>query len=111
MILINGCSFSAPTDESETWVSGFYDKGFHKYNDKTNLKQNFGIKNIAGHGASNTVIRRKTFWYTNEPPFEIIPDYVIIQWSTIDRWDYPVFVTKERSNGFPRIDQFPNRIG
>jgi len=112
MILINGCSFSAPTDESETWVAGFYDKGFHKYYDKKiDVVQDLGVKNVAGHGASNTVIRRKTFWYTNNRPFGIIPDYVIIQWSTIDRWDYPVFITKERANGFPRIDQFPNRIG
>jgi hypothetical protein len=112
MILINGCSFSAPADDNNSWVSGFYDKELSPYKigiPNTTL-QNFVVKNIAVGGSSNNVIRRKTFWYANGGGGNQKPDYVIIQWSTIDRWDYPIFVTKEKAHNFPRMDMFPERI-
>ena len=31
MILINGCSFTAQADDNDSWVKGFYDKGFVKF--------------------------------------------------------------------------------
>lgn len=97
MILINGCSYSAPNDFGDSWSEGFYNKGFTKNQ----------ILNMAVGGSSNLVIRRKTFWCLNDilrSPFrKKLPDYAIIQWSTIDRWDYPVFVNKERSQNFPRF--------
>lgn len=111
MILVNGCSFSAPTEDTETWVSGFFQKGFKKYDDKiTDLRQKKSVKNVAGHGASNTVIRRKMIFYTDSRPFGMEPDYVIIQWSTIDRWDYPVFVDSDKAKNFPRVSDYPERI-
>ena len=113
MILVNGCSFSAPADDNYSWVSGFYDKNINpfEYGISNTIMQYDVVRNVATGGASNNVIRRKTFWYLNEEYNVQKPDYVIIQWSTIDRWDYPVFVTKEKAENFPRMDMFPERIG
>lgn len=105
MILVNGCSFSAPSDDTDSWVSGFYNKGYEKYNfeiDPTE-EQKYAVRNIAVGGSSNTIIRRKTFWYLNDSGIKFLPEYMIIQWSTIDRWDYPIFVSEEKANTFPRI--------
>lgn len=112
MILINGCSFSAPNDENDSWVAGFYENGFKPFKNglPNSTFQHGVIKNISVGGSSNNVIRRKTFWYLNDPVNIQKPEYVIIQWSTIDRWDYPIFVTEEKSKNFPRMDMFPERI-
>lgn len=115
MILVNGCSFSAPSPNpnEDSWVAGFYNKGFERYKMgiSNHIMQNGVVKNIAVGGSSNNVIRRKTFWYLNDAVNIQKPDYVIIQWSTIDRWDYPVFVDNEKAKtGFPRVDNYPERI-
>lgn len=114
MILINGCSFTAPADDNDSWVKGFYDKGFVRYENRLPpielINQKNGIKNVAVGGSSNLVIRRKTFWYLNDRPHNILPDYAIIQWSTVDRWDYPVFVDEERAKTFPRLDKNPGWV-
>lgn len=112
MILINGCSFTAPSRDTNSWAQGFGRKNFSTcINGISNQYNQFGsIKNVAAGGASNDVIRRKTFYYLNDYYFGKEIRYAIIQWSTIDRWDYPVYVTKEKANNFPRIAEFPERI-
>lgn len=107
MILINGCSFSAPADDNDSWSAGFYDKGFQKfsYGEDGVFQQKTAVKNVAVGGSGNTVIRRKTLWYLNDETQQFKPDYVIIQWSTIDRWDYPVHVTSEKAENFPRVNR------
>jgi len=97
MILINGCSFTACYGKGDTWVGGFEDKGIKLSN----------IKNSAAGGSSNKNIARRTFWHITNHKY----DYAIIQWSTIDRWDYPVLVTEERAKDFPRVKDYPDRIG
>ena len=96
MILINGCSFTSCYGKGNTWVGGFEDKGIKLTN----------IKNSAAGGSSNKNIARRTFWHITNHKY----DYAIIQWSTIDRWDYPVLVTEERANIFPRVKDYPERI-
>jgi hypothetical protein len=113
MILVNGCSFSAPADDNDSWASGFYEKGFNEFKKRISNKimQYDVVKNIAVGGSSNNIIRRKTFWYLNDDLCIQKPDYVIIQWSTIDRWDYPIFVDEEKAkSGFPRVNNHPERI-
>jgi hypothetical protein len=113
MILVNGCSFSAPSDENDSWVSGFYTKEFKEFKRgiSNKIMQYDVVKNIAVGGSSNNIIRRKTFWYLNDDLCIQKPDYVIIQWSTIDRWDYPIFVDEEKAkSGFPRVNNHPERI-
>ncbi len=97
MILINGCSFTSCYGKGDTWVGGFEDKGIKLSN----------IKNSAAGGSSNKNIARRTFWHITNHKY----DYALIQWSTIDRWDYPVLVTEERAKDFPRVKNYPNRIG
>lgn len=65
-ILTSGCSFSA---EPFSWPSLFGDN----------------VMNWAHHGAGNTYIRRQIQKELLSREF----DYVVVQWSTIDRWDYP----------------------
>ena len=97
MILINGCSF---TEIENTWVDSLQRKKPINY-----------IKNVATTGASNTLIRRKIYYYLNNMKEENAMKYAIIQWTTIDRWDYPVFVDSDRAkNNFPRMDMHPERI-
>lgn len=112
MILVNGCSFSEPSTENDSWVAGFYEKDLKRYKvGIPNTIMQYGVvKNVAVGGASNNVIRRKTFWYLNDGGGNQRPDYVLIQWSTIDRWDYPVFVTEDKAKNFPRLDMFPERV-
>jgi hypothetical protein len=112
MIIVNGCSFSAPADDNNSWPDGFIDKGIIPYQSglPSEIFQYNCVKNIAVGGASNGVIRRKTFWYLNSDDVKQKPDYLIIQWSTIDRWDYPIFVTEDKAHNFPRMDMFPERI-
>lgn len=103
MILVNGCSFSAPADDNDSWVSGFYKKDINKYEHNGTVQYN-AVRNVAVGGSSNLVIRRKTFWNLHSNTLKQKPDYAIIQWSTIDRWDYPVFVDEERAKTFPRLN-------
>lgn len=112
MILVNGCSFSTPSNGNEAWVGGFYKNGFKPFKKEisNDIFQTDVVKNISSNGSSNIVIRRKTFWHLNDSFNLQKPDYAIIQWSTIDRWDYPVFVTKEKSKNFPMMNIFPERI-
>ena len=67
MILVNGCSFSAPSDDCDSWASGFYDKGFNKFKHgiSNTIMQYDVVKNVAVGGSSNSVIRRKLFWFLN----------------------------------------------
>jgi hypothetical protein len=97
MILINGCSFTSCYGKGDTWVGGFEDKGIRLSS----------IKNSAAGGSSNKNIARRTFWHITNHKY----DYAIIQWSTIDRWDYPVLVTEERAKDFPRVKNYPDRVG
>lgn len=112
MIIVNGCSFTAATSDVDSWVSGFYTKGLKpfKYGLPASTFQQNVVRNIAAGGSSNSVIRRRMFWHLNDPHNIQKPDYVIIQWSTIDRWDYPIFVTKDRANNFPRVNEIPKRL-
>jgi hypothetical protein len=112
MILVNGCSFSAPSYDNDSWVSGFYDRGFNKFkmNISNKIMQYNVVKNIAAGGSSNSIIRRKLFWYLNNALCVQKPNYIIIQWSTIDRWDYPIFVNNDRVNGFTRVEDYPERV-
>jgi len=96
MILINGCSF---TEIENTWVDELQKKKPVEY-----------IKNAATSGASNTLIRRKVYYYLNETSKKHEVKYAIIQWTTIDRWDYPIFVDEEKSKTFSRMDMHPERI-
>jgi len=96
MILINGCSF---TEIENTWVDELQKKKPVEY-----------IKNAATSGASNTLIRRKVYYYLNETNKKHEVKYAIIQWTTIDRWDYPIFVDEEKSKTFSRMDMHPERI-
>jgi hypothetical protein len=96
MILINGCSF---TEIENTWVDELQKKKPAAY-----------IKNVATSGASNTLIRRKIYYYLNNMKKENTMKYAIIQWTTIDRWDYPIFVDEEKSKTFSRMDMHPERI-
>ena len=113
MIIVNGCSFTAPAKDVNTWPSGFYNKGLNdfKFGLPPSKFQYNVVRNIAAGGSSNSVIRRRMFWHLNDPHNIQKPDYVIIQWSTIDRWDYPVFVDNDRAkNEFPRMNIHPERI-
>ena len=113
MIIVNGCSFTAPAKDVDTWPSGFYNKGLNdfKFGLPPSKFQYNVVRNIAAGGSSNSVIRRRMFWHLNDPHNIQKPDYVIIQWSTIDRWDYPVFVDNDRAkNEFPRMNMHPERI-
>jgi hypothetical protein len=107
MILINGCSFTAEAADNPTWPEGFSSKGIPKLNINEPLihQPMNGFLNVAVGGSSNLVIRRKTFWYLYNDKLPQTPDYAIIQWSTIDRWDYPVFVDESRAKTFPRVNE------
>jgi hypothetical protein len=112
MIITAGCSFTAG---DTNWPEGFSKYGYLPYNNE-NSSQPYDIHNIAASGSGNTIIRRKLFWYLNNSywndkfnPLRKV-DYAIIQWSTIDRWDYPIFVDDEKAKNFPRMDMHPERI-
>ena len=106
MILTNGCSYTAGEDN---WPMGFGKMGYKFYNHfEPNGK--YDIINVAAGGAGNTLIRRKTFHALHGPKYKGSIDYAIIQWSTIDRWDYPVFVSEDKAHTFPRMNEYPNRI-
>jgi hypothetical protein len=101
MILISGCSFTSDYSDYNTWSTYLTKKM-----DGIDI-----VRNVSSGGASNKLIYRRAFWHLNNTFSQKEYDYAIIQWSTIDRWDYPVFVDEEKSkNGFPRMDMHPERI-
>ena len=113
MILINGCSFTAG---DENWPIGFEIEGYSLFDNKKSAAP-FDIYNAGCGGSGNDIMRRKVFKFLNSSRYnnEIYPhwkvDYAIVQWSTIDRWDYPVFVDEDRAKNFPRMNEHPERIG
>lgn len=83
-ILISGCSFTAP---EHGWASNFSKKN-----------PQFNVLNIAHSGAGNTYIRRQIqteIFQKNRIGGNKKYDFAIIQWSTIDRWDYPISFMSE----------------
>jgi hypothetical protein len=113
MILINGCSFTAG---DENWPIGFEMEGYSLFDNKKSA-ESFDVYNAGCGGSGNDIMRRKVFKFLNGIEYnkEIKPhwkvDYAIVQWSTIDRWDYPVFVDEDRAKNFPRMNMHPERIG
>lgn len=106
MILTNGCSYTGGPDN---WPNAFGKYGYTFY-DHFDATKKYDIINVGAGGAGNTLIRRKTFHALHGHKYKGKVDYAIIQWSTIDRWDYPVFVSEDRADMFPRMNQFPERI-
>lgn len=81
-ILVSGCSF---TGEDWAWPSYFDSKKHY-------------VANLAHHGAGNTYIRRqiqKELFFKERLNRDLEYDFVIVQWSTIDRWEYPFIITSE----------------
>jgi hypothetical protein len=84
-ILVSGCSFTA---EDWSWASHFESKNHY-------------VSNLAHHGAGNTYIRRqiqKEFFHKERLNIDLDYDFAIIQWSTIDRWEYPFIITSENDS-------------
>jgi len=106
MILTNGCSYTGGPDN---WPNAFGKYGYTFY-DHFDATKKYDIINVGAGGAGNTLIRRKTFHALHGHKYKGKVNYAIIQWSTIDRWDYPVFVSEDRADMFPRMNQFPERI-
>lgn len=80
-ILIVGCSFSHnTTDLNDIKQNSWADYINEELCDK------LYVCNISLPGASNELIKRMVTKKTLEQKW----DYVIVQWSTIDRWDYPI---------------------
>lgn len=80
-ILIIGCSFSHHITDGDgvkqnSWVDWLNEE----------FSDSLYVQNISIPGASNELIKRIVTKKTLEKKW----DYVIIQWSTIDRWDYPI---------------------
>jgi hypothetical protein len=84
---------------------------------KLNSADPFDVYNAGCGGSGNNIIRRKVFKFLNSPQYNNTRnphwkvDYAIVQWSTIDRWDYPIFVSEDKAKNFPRMDMYPERIG
>jgi hypothetical protein len=106
MIFTNGCSYTAGNDN---WPNGFKNYGYKFYNWDDPMEK-YDIINSGGSGAGNTIIRRRTFYALNGVKYKGNIDYAIIQWSTIDRWDYPIFVSNDRVSEFPGIEMHPERV-
>lgn len=94
-ILIVGCSFSHHTTDGDdvrqnSWADWL----------KEEFSDNLYICNISTPGASNELIKRIVTKKSAEENW----DHIIIQWSTIDRWDYPI--THDENTTFVRY--WPN---
>ena len=100
MILISGCSFTSEYSDCNTWSTYLTEK----------IKDVDTVRNVSAGGSSNKLISRRVFWHLNNNFNAKKYDYAIIQWSTIDRWDYPVFVSEDRASDFPRMNMHPERI-
>ena len=75
-ILIVGCSYSAKAENDEYISYGEYCE-----------KDGYEVDNFSVHGASNILIRRILQTQLAKNKY----DFVLVQWSTIDRWDYPKY--------------------
>jgi len=80
-ILVVGCSFSHHTEgalgkKENSWVDCL----------KNIFSKELYFMNLSQPGASNELIKR----IVTKKVLEEKWDYVIVQWSTIDRWDYPI---------------------
>lgn len=84
-ILSSGCSFTAEEFSFPNLLPGTVD-------------------NWAHHGAGNTYIRRQIQKQLFENPNY---DYVFVQWSTIDRWDYPWPVKSKKDTFLTEMDEDP----
>lgn len=94
-ILVVGCSFSHHMeDENLNKVKAWPDIMSETFT------EDLYVCNISLPGASNELIKRMVTKKSMEQHW----DYVIIQWSTIDRWDYPI--THEENDCFVRY--WPN---
>ena len=101
-ILIVGCSFSHKVWDANNKVEECWPEWITK-----ELGDKIQIMNLSMPGASNELIKR----IVTKKVLEENWDYIIVQWSTIDRWDYPVFVDNDRAkNEFPRMNIHPERI-
>jgi hypothetical protein len=80
-ILVIGCSFSH-------YIKGENDNKENAWPDwiSEELSDKIYLCNISLPGASNELIKRMV----TKKAFENKWDHIIIQWSTIDRWDYPI---------------------
>ena len=90
-ILVVGCSFSHHTEgvlgkKENSWVDCL----------KNIFSKQLYFMNLSQPGASNELIKR----IVTKKVLEEKWDYVIVQWSTIDRWDYPI--QHEEHNTFVR---------
>ena len=74
-ILVVGCSYSALARDGEykSWSDFMNEDGCE-------------VDNFAHHGAGNLAIRRLLQTQLANKRY----DFVIVQWSTVDRWDYPI---------------------
>lgn len=80
-ILIVGCSFSHHVwDDKGNTIKAWPDWMKEEFSDE------FHIMNLSMPGNSNEIIKRTITKKVLEEKW----DFVIIQWSTIDRWDYPI---------------------
>jgi hypothetical protein len=82
-ILVVGCSFSHHTFDSNgvkqnSWADWMSEK----------FTNELYVCNISLPGSSNELIKRMVTKKSSEEKW----DYIIIQWSTIDRWDYPIYL-------------------
>ena len=84
-ILSSGCSFSA-----EDFSYPYLFEG--------------SVSNLAHHGAGNTYIRRQIQKELLSNPNY---DYVLVQWSTIDRWDYPWPIKSKNDTFLTEYDSDP----
>jgi len=80
-ILVVGCSFSHHTEGSygkieNSWVDCIKEK----------FPKSIYVMNLSQPGGSNELIKR----IVTKKVLEEKWDHVIVQWSTIDRWDYPI---------------------
>jgi len=80
-ILIVGCSFSHKVWDTNNKVEECWPEWITK-----ELSDKIQIMNLSMPGASNELIKR----IVTKKVLEENWDYVIVQWSTIDRWDYPI---------------------
>jgi hypothetical protein len=90
-ILIVGCSFSHKVWDANNKVEECWPEWITK-----ELGDKIQIMNLSMPGASNELIKR----IVTKKVLEENWDYVIVQWSTIDRWDYPI--QHEEHNQFVR---------
>lgn len=79
-ILVVGCSFSHHIKDDLNIIKSWVDCMQDSYENE------LYICNISLPGASNELIKRMVTKKSIEQNW----DHIIIQWSTIDRWDYPI---------------------